>query len=288
MALKKERILSALSGLSSDASERVLGAIIRSDFRGQLGAALAVDADALLPLAAAFSQAPISGFNVGAVAVGQSGHFYLGTNLEFQGVSLNATLHAEQSAVANAWMHGESALTAIHITEAPCGHCRQFLRELSNAGSLNVHIKGQPFTLDGLLPNAFGEPPAQGHGLLDKPPANLESAKPENALLRLQAIEAAGKSYTPYSHSPEGFVIECMNGQTFTGRAAESVAFNPSASSALVALNQRNFSTSRDVAIASCTLAKLATTLNNPLPATLALLKPLTDAAIDVVQMESQ
>lgn len=287
MAITKERIASALSGLSAEASEQILGAITHRDFEGRLDAGLAADADALLPLAAIFSRAPISGYHVGAIAVGQSGQIYLGANLEFEGVSLNATLHAEQSAVVNAWIHGESAIKALHISAPPCGHCRQFLRELSNTESLDICIQGRVDSINQLLPDAFGDTPAKGHGLMDGSPYALQATQAETDPARIRAIEAAQQSYAPYSHSPEGFVIKCIDGQTFTGRSAESVAFNPSISATLVALNQRNLSASRDAAITTCTLAKLETTSNNPLPLAESLLKALTDVTIDVVQMKS-
>lgn len=288
MAIPNERIETLLSDLPADIAEFVSGLIIGGKFSGQLNSDLADYADSLLPLATAFSQAPISGFNVGAVAIGQSGNVYLGTNLEFQGVPLNATLHAEQSAVVNAWMHGEKAIRALHISETPCGHCRQFLRELSEIETLEIRIKGQVTSLSQLLPYAFGEVRKTGQGLLDSPPYALVATKAETDPLKQQAIDAAQLSYTPYSSSPEGCVIECLDGNKFTGRSAESAAFNPSISPLLVALNQRNLSSSRDVAIASCHLSKLVTAINNSTPLAIATLKPLTDVAIKVVLMESQ
>lgn len=287
MALKKERLSSALSDLPADLIEVASAKVSEAGFDGQLEPKFAAYADALLPLAAAFSQAPISGFHVGAVAIGASGQVYLGTNLEFQGVPLNATLHAEQSAVVNAWMHGERKLKALHISETPCGHCRQFLRELSGADSLEIRIKGQVSSLQQLLPHAFGDTPQDGQGLLDSAPHPLAAAKPEEDPLKYQAIEAARYSYVPYSRAPEGVIVECIDGQRFSGRSAESIAFNPSISALLAALNQKNLSASRDAAITTCTLAKLATAMNNPLPVARAMLKPLTDVTIQVVQMES-
>ena len=79
----------------------------------------------LLPLAAKFSIAPISDFNVGAVAIGGSGKLYLGANLEFIGVPLSTSLHAEQSAILNARDHGETSISGLVVSAAPCGHCRQ-------------------------------------------------------------------------------------------------------------------------------------------------------------------
>jgi cytidine deaminase len=288
VAITNERIETALSELPAHISDHVSSLVKSNEFSGQLNTELAEYADALLPLAAAFSQAPISGFHVGAIAIGQTGQVYLGTNLEFEGISLNATLHAEQSALMNAWTHGETALRALHIPESPCGHCRQFLRELSKVDSLKIHIKGETTSLSRLLPHAFGDILKNGQGLLDSPTYTLAAAQTEKDPLRLQAIEAARLSYAPYSRSPEGCIIECDDGQTFTGRCAESVAFNPTISSLLVALNQRNLSNSREASISSCSLAKLTTTENDPLPMAAAMLKPLTDASINVVNMDGE
>jgi cytidine deaminase len=288
VTLTNERLSNSLSGLPGDIAEFVSGLIKGGKFSGQLNADLADYADALLPLATTFSKAPISGFHVGAVAIGQSGKVYLGTNLEFQGVPLNASLHAEQSAIVNAWMHGEKALRALHISETPCGHCRQFLRELSEIETLEIRIKGQLTSLSQLLPYAFGEVKETGQGLLDSSPYSLVTAKVEKDPLMQPAIDAAQLSYTPYSNAPEGCVIECLDGNIFTGRSAESSAFNPSISAHLVALNQRNLSSSRDVAIASCGLSKLVTAINNSTPLAIATLKSLTDLKIKIFLMESQ
>lgn len=39
-------------------------------------------------------------------------------------------IHAEQCLIANAVQHGERGLRKLAISEAPCGHCRQFYSEL--------------------------------------------------------------------------------------------------------------------------------------------------------------
>ncbi len=286
MALTNTQLDSALAGLSAASATTVRSAVTCATFSGRLEGIAPSEAADLLPLAECFSRHPISDFSVGAVAVGQSGTLYLGANLEFQGLPLNATLHAEQSAVLNAWMHDESELSALYVSETPCGHCRQFLRELSNVETLQIHISGQALTLDELLPHAFGETRAKGHGLLDSRPVGVEAVRPESDTFQQRAINAAQRSYVPYSRSSEGFVIGCLNGRFFSGRAAECVAFNPSVTAALVALNQRNLSSSRDVAITSCTQAKLATAINNPLSLARAVIGSVSEVDIDVVQMD--
>ena len=87
---------------------------------------------ALLPLAAACALAPISHFMVGAIAQGSSGNLYFGANMEFSGVPLQQTIHAEQCAVTHAWLRGEASLVAITVNYTPCGHCRQIMNELNS------------------------------------------------------------------------------------------------------------------------------------------------------------
>jgi cytidine deaminase len=288
VALSEQQLETALVGLAASDAQLVRAAIKEPAFNGQLSKLAPELATALLPLAACFSVASISGFHVGAVAVGKSGQLYLGANLEFQGVPLNATLHAEQSAVLNAWMHDESEIVALHVSETPCGHCRQFLRELSNAATLEIHCSGHVHTLEALLPHAFGDLRKPGQGLLDSSSTRLDAVMPRPSTSEQRAINAAQRSYTPYSSSPEGFIIECLNGHFFSGRAAECAAFNPSVPGVLVALNQRNLSSSRQVAISTATQAKLATTINSPLPFAYSLINSVSKAEIQVVQMDLQ
>ncbi len=97
----------------------------------------------LLPWAQGYARPQISNFPVGAIALGLSGALYAGANLEFLGESLSLSVHAEQAAVYNAWVHGETGVTLIASTAAPCGFCRQFLNELRTASELRVCVPGQ-------------------------------------------------------------------------------------------------------------------------------------------------
>ena len=83
--------------------------------RGVIAAADAtgVDLTTLLPLAAQYAKPPVSNFKVGCVSRGLSGNLYLGANVEFAGEALSFTVHAEQSSIANAWMHGEEGIDLI-------------------------------------------------------------------------------------------------------------------------------------------------------------------------------
>ena len=284
--LSNQKIEAALAELEESEKIQLISELKDPDFSGQINSVTPARAKDLLELATCFSVAPISGFYVGAIAVGKSGKLYLGANMEFQGVPLSASLHAEQSAILNAWMHEEREVVTLHVSETPCGHCRQFMRELSNSSALKIHCKGQTFQIEDLLPGAFGENRKKGHGLLDSTITNLESVKTNPHTRSQVAINAAQRSYAPYSQSPEGFVAQCLDGHFFSGRVAESIAFNPSVSGVVVALNQRNLSSSRSVAITACTQAKLATALSSPLAQAKAIIKHISEASVDEVQME--
>ena len=284
--LTNQKIKAALAELEESEKIQLISEVKDPDFSGQINSVGVERAEKLLKLATCFSVAPISCFYVGAIAVGKSGKLYLGANMEFQGVPLSASLHAEQSAILNAWMHEEREVVALHVSETPCGHCRQFMRELSNLSNLKIHCKGQTFQIEDLLPGAFGENRKKGHGLLDSTITNLESVKTNPHTRSQVAINAAQRSYAPYSQSPEGFVAQCLDGHFFSGRVAESIAFNPSVSGIVVALNQRNLSSSRSVAITACTQAKLATALSSPLAQAKAIIKHISEASVDEVQME--
>lgn len=193
----------------------------------------------LLPLAARCARPPVSNFRVGAVARGASGALYYGTNLEFAGEILGFTVHAEQSAVANAWMNGEEGIDLIAVTAAPCGFCRQFLNELVTADRLVVAMPNETRPLRELLPSAFG-PRDLGieGGLMQHDDHRLTIAK-HDALADV-ALRAANLSYAPYSKSFAGVAIRTIGGDIVAGAYGENAAFNPSLSPLQAALSQLN------------------------------------------------
>ena len=67
------------------------------------------------------------------MALGASGRLFVGVNLEFPGLPLHHSVHAEQFLIANAGQAGEQALTRLAVSAVPCGHCRQFCSELACA-----------------------------------------------------------------------------------------------------------------------------------------------------------
>ncbi|MBN3197402.1 cytidine deaminase [Pectobacterium brasiliense] len=195
---------------------------------------------ALLPLAAACAQAPISNFQVGAIAQGLSGNFYFGANMEFSAVQLQQTVHAEQSAVSHAWMRNERGLRAVTVNYTPCGHCRQFMNELRNAASLRIQLPGrQPAVLSHYLPDSFGPVDLHIDTLLMDDVNHGATLQNVNALAR-RALDAANRSHAPYSKAISGIALETSSGNIYTGRYAENAAFNPSLPPLQVALNLMN------------------------------------------------
>jgi len=211
-------MLPALQALADSPGFR--GVITAEEVR-RLGLAL----PELLPLAARYARPPVSGFSVGAVAQGLSGAVYLGANIEFPGQPLNASVHAEQSAVANAWVHGERGLSALAVTAAPCGHCRQFLHELASPPILLLPGR-EPAPLSAFLPDAFGPHDLGIAGGLMDPAEHGLTLDSDDPLLRA-ALEAADASHAPYTRAWAGVALHTADGAVFTGRYAENAAFNP-------------------------------------------------------------
>jgi len=181
----------------------------------------------LVPLAQTYSHAPISNFHVGAVALGISGSIYLGANIEFSGQTLGQTVHAEQCVITNAWSHGESVIKQLAISAAPCGHCRQFINELTDASEINVLLPNQqPIKFDKLLPQSFGPSDLGVNDRLMQSSIN-DITLTSNDQLAKQALSAAINSYSPYSSCPSGVAIATADA-VFTGRYAENCAYNPS------------------------------------------------------------
>ncbi len=115
------------------------------------------------------SYAPYSKFNVSAAVLADSGKIYTGVNAE--NAAYPATMCAERSAIFHAVSCGERSFTAIAIVGghdyqikdycAPCGVCRQVMREFSDPKEMRVILAKstddyREFTLEELLPESFG------------------------------------------------------------------------------------------------------------------------------------
>jgi cytidine deaminase len=220
---------------------------------------------ALLPLALAFARPDISGFRVGAVAVALIGRdaasgdvrqdeiaLFLGANLEFRGLPLHHTIHAEQAAVAGAWNGGACRLQALAVSAPPCGSCRQFLQETVGDRHQDLEILVpvahggyRRRRLGSLIPEAFGPNEMRvGGGLFERAPlgkrgASVPATAPVAAdpLVRA-ALTAAARAYAPYTDNLAGCALRLAGGRVITGGSLESAAFNPGLTAVQTALAQ--------------------------------------------------
>lgn len=241
-ASTKDPLRAALSRFSKESRDRLLRVLQQPGFSGQIPAAevkaicdserknvdaLMID---LLPLAKLYSRPPISNYQVGAVARGFSGDLYLGANIEFPGHSLGFSVHGEQSALSNAYMHSDRGVSAIAVTAAPCGHCRQFMNELSPDGDIQVLVQGKPAVkLSSLLPSAFGPKDLSVSDLaFPVKEVNLSLAKESSDELAMAALSAARRSYAPYTKAYSGVAIRVRSGRIYQGSYIENAAYNPS------------------------------------------------------------
>ncbi len=193
----------------------------------------------LLPLAATFSRPSISKFHVGALLRGVSGRLYFGANLELAGRELGATVHAEQSAAANAYMHREEGFSALAVTAGPCGLCRQFLWEMCYGSELQILTRGHfPF-----LPCESSAGCVRSRG-----PGPRERRSPGHADASAVAGREAERNRnrgtggcanvrpSPYTKAFAGVAIKTAQGRIYPGAYIENAAYNPSLSPLQTAL----------------------------------------------------
>ena len=115
--------------------------------------------------------APYSGYLVGAALLAEDGTVYTGCNIE--NAAFSPTICAERTAIAKAVSEGVREFEAICIIggkaeeevpssyAAPCGSCRQVMREFCRPDRFHVILARDRdhysvFTLDQLLPEGFG------------------------------------------------------------------------------------------------------------------------------------
>ena len=197
----------------------------------------------LVDVAKSYSIAPISEFYVGAVIQGQTGNYYLGANYEFCESFLNQSIHAEQSAVINAYYHGETSINKIHVNYLPCGHCRQFLEETRKSMDFKVKVSRDQvdMSLGDLLPFAIG-PEALGVTVKFLDRNRNYSFKDSNyALGEVARHVAKHNCYTPYTKLEAGVALRTEGNELVWGVAIENMAYNPSLTPMHFALSQLRF-----------------------------------------------
>ncbi len=123
--------------------------------------------------ARSYSYVPYSHFAVGAALLTKDGRVYTGCNIE--NASYTPTNCAERTALFKAVSEGEREFAAIAVIGgpagekgrfcAPCGVCRQVLREFC-APDFRILLgsvdKVQAYTLEELLPTSFGPSDLKG------------------------------------------------------------------------------------------------------------------------------
>ena len=232
----------------------------------------------LLPMAKLFCVTTISDYRVGAAARARMSDntgdiaIFLGANIEFPGQALTQTIHAEQSAVINAWLRGAKPIEVIAVTAPPCGYCRQFLYELEGSQHLRIilpdqiGVKTTQHSLLDLLPTAFGPPElgsATGLMASSNYRADLKLKSHSDDPFVLEAKAAAEKSYAPYTQNMAGCVIKTIAGKVYAGQYAENAAFNPSLTALQTAIIRMTMDQpgSKD-GIGQAVLAERATTIS--------------------------
>ncbi len=115
--------------------------------------------------AALRAHCPYSHFRVGAALVAGD-QIFTGVNVEISSYGL--TLCAERSALAAAISAGASPVTQVAVAcidtppeapaneRTPCGACRQWLADLAPQAIIYIDGIAEDFTIDKLLPCAFG------------------------------------------------------------------------------------------------------------------------------------
>jgi len=206
---------------------------------------------ALLPIACQYAKMPVSNFCVGAVVKGRakvelnddnSGYadLYLGANIEFENQALCHSIHAEQAAISIAWQAGENEISSIATSAVPCGHCRQFLYEISAGKALSIltpdsssstSLSYESKDISLVLPDAFGPADLNCKYLFMQTNPETDSSifiegKPD--ALEQQGILTANESYAPYTGNIAGCSVILKDGNIFSGRTIENAAFNPS------------------------------------------------------------
>lgn len=196
---------------------------------------------ACLPIASLFAVAPVSHFFVGAVVLGldenKQVNFYFGANVEFTNQPLSLVVHAEQSAINNAWLNGAKSIVKIAISDAPCGYCRQFMNELADASTFDILLPNQDYKLNELLPAAFGPTDLGNQYSLFNPAPITQSVVGQDGVCG-SLIDAALNAYVPYTKNFSAVKITTFEQGSFYGRYAENAAYSPSLAPLQSAISQ--------------------------------------------------
>ena len=239
---------------TSDAIPDNLGTYIPAELAKRLADKWKVSREGLLikllGAASRYSRPKISSFPVGAVAMGlpkmgdDFGDVYLGASFEVKDEPLTVVVHGEQSALLNAWSHQEQGLQLLAISAPPCGYCRQFMWEATpHPVEMQVLLEKEgrieKFALRDLLPNAFGPGALGRERAFLKTQDNPVTVLSDDPFVQ-SAIDGARVCYSPYTETFSAIALKTTSGHTAVGGYAENVAYNPSVSPMMSALNRLN------------------------------------------------
>ena len=183
-----------------------------------------------LETAKSYSMPLVSGFKVGSVVRGKSGRYYKGANLE---VTTHYNLHAEQSAIHNAYINGEETITHVIVTALPCGHCRQFLYGINP--DMIVYVEDSKYLLKDLIPEPFSKKDL-GITNIVKPLYSVIKNVEFYTIMGLSLLSCQA-GYSPLLKTNGGVAI-LANGKKYCGTFIEDPALNPSILPIMGALSQ--------------------------------------------------
>lgn len=198
-------------------------------------------AEALLPVAAAFSIAPVSKYHVGAIAR-CNGRLIFGANAEWG--PLMFSVHAEQCAVSQTLLNSARCRRAgepvecLFVSAPPCGYCRQFLaeQEYLQGKDLSIRVRGkapvarvsdllpEPFT-PGDLKIAPGLNPLEDHIEMPHECARNDIASYASAAFNMIKSTSRAMYSKAFSACAVGFPL---SRGIVSGAYIENAAYNPS------------------------------------------------------------
>lgn len=232
IAARVKASISTRNRLPANNDGSVLAAGIATEVVSEFGLASVRDLMCLLlDVAKDIASPSVSDFHVGAVGLeAETGNLILGGNVEFPGTHLGFTLHGEGFVFTRAMSRGTN-ISVVAIGEAhPCAHCRQCLAEYAGSEELKlIDPLGHTLTLAQLYPwpfdpNYLGESGAvPGRELWSELKFDEAAVWPVAETL----LAIGRRSHSPYSKCPGAVSLHLRDGNTVSGMAIESVAFNP-------------------------------------------------------------
>lgn len=184
-------------------------------------------------------QNSVSKMTVMSIGKTLNGNIFFGINIEFSELPVQMTIHSEQFLLMNAYINDESCPTELIVTNPPCGHCRQFMKEVSNIENTTIQFfmsgKLVKSTIDELLPLSFKFEARETAGSFFKKHVYeftpymcdlISSASDEMIKYALINLE---KSYAPYTKNPQSLVVR-IDGNLYGSFTVENAAFNQSLS----------------------------------------------------------